>query len=129
MPSTDALADTLREIERERLHSLVAFNKDAAMQRHADDFQLINPMGGALTREDYLGALESGALIYHTFAPDSEIAVRLFGKAAMLRYRSRIDVEVNGYRSSPHAYWHTDLYEFRDGRWQVVWSQATAIAT
>jgi hypothetical protein len=23
--------------------------------------------------------------------------------------------------------WHTDSYEQRDGRWQVVWSQATEI--
>jgi hypothetical protein len=27
---------------------------------------------------------------------------------------------------SLHA-WHTDVYERRDGRWQVVWSQATTI--
>jgi hypothetical protein len=25
-------------------------------------------------------------------------------------------------------YWHMDVYEQRDGRWQVVWSQATQIS-
>ena len=24
-------------------------------------------------------------------------------------------------------FWHTDVYEIRDGRWQAVWSQATQI--
>lgn len=24
--------------------------------------------------------------------------------------------------------WHTDCYEWRNGRWQAVWSQATAIS-
>ncbi|MGB3327981.1 MAG: nuclear transport factor 2 family protein [Thermomicrobiales bacterium] len=121
------LAETLRGIERERLQDLVAFRMEASRHRHAEDFQLINPMGLSLTREDYLGALASGALVYHAFAPVSEIAVRLHGDAAMLRYQSRIDVEVDGQRAPIGTYWHTDLYEWRDGRWQVVWSQATAI--
>ena len=29
--------------------------------------------------------------------------------------------------SKTMAHWHTDLYERRDGRWQVVWSHATGI--
>ena len=24
-------------------------------------------------------------------------------------------------------FWHTDVYELRDDRWQAVWSQATRI--
>ena len=24
-------------------------------------------------------------------------------------------------------FWHTDMYDLRDGRWQAVWSQATRI--
>jgi hypothetical protein len=33
-----------------------------------------------------------------------------------------------GTHQVPQAdYWHTDLYEQRDGTWQVVWSQATTI--
>ena len=26
-------------------------------------------------------------------------------------------------------FWHTELYEVREGRWQAVWSQATRIQT
>jgi hypothetical protein len=35
-----------------------------ARRLHAEDFQLINPSGGALTREEYLGGLASGFLDY-----------------------------------------------------------------
>ena len=30
-------------------------------------------------------------------------------------------------RAAERRFWHTDIYELRDGRWQVVWSQATRI--
>jgi len=33
----------------------------------------------------------------------------------------------DGTRSRSGRYWHTDLYERRDGQWQVVWSHATEI--
>ncbi len=128
-PSSFA-ADQLRAIERERLRALVRLDMAASMDRHADDFHLINPAGVALTRAEYLGALAAGTLVYHVFEvePGTEIMVRLHGDAAVLRYRSRIKVEVNGQRSPRLSCWHTDLYEHRDGQWVVVWSQATVIA-
>lgn len=123
-----ALANDLPDIERDRLRNLVTFDMAASLARHADDFQLINPMGLALTRDDYLGALEAGTLIYHVFEPVSGIEVRTCGdNGAAVRYRSHIDVEFEGQRSHSRLYWHTDLYERRDGEWQVVWSQATAV--
>ena len=47
--------------------------------------------------------------------------------AALIRYRSRLHMSVDGAEGALRQYWHTDAYERRDGRWQVVWSQATAI--
>jgi hypothetical protein len=32
-----------------------------------------------------------------------------------------------GQRTPLRSFWHTDVYEKRNGRWQVVWSQATLI--
>ena len=50
----------------------------------------------------------------------SPIRVRVHGDSAVIRYES--DLEIHGSRGH---YWHTDLYEKRDGQWQIVWSQAT----
>jgi len=45
-------------------------------------------------------------------------------RLAMLRYQARIRVE-DGDDLADFRCWHTDSYEFLDGRWQAVWSQAT----
>lgn len=52
--------------------------------------------------------------------------LRLYGDAAAIQYRSNTEIVVGGEQLVLHN-WHTDLYEQRDGRWQVVWSQATSI--
>jgi uncharacterized protein DUF4440 len=121
-----AEADFIRGTERERLHALVEANLARARQLHADDFQLINPLGGLLSKEQYLGGIGSGELDYLFWEPDS-IAVRLYGEAAVIRYSSHLEIIVQGRHVPRQRYWHTDLYERRDGQWQVVWSQATEI--
>jgi hypothetical protein len=121
-----AEADLIRATERERLRALVEANLVRARQLHADDFQLINPLGGALSKEQYLGGIDSGELDYLFWEPDS-IAVRLYDEAAVIRYSSHLEIVVQGRHVPRQRYWHTDLYERRDGQWQVVWSQATEI--
>jgi hypothetical protein len=121
-----AEADLIRATERERLRALVEADVARARQLHADDFQLINPLGGSLSREQYLAGIGSGELDYLFWEPDS-IAVRLYGQAAVIRYPSHLEIVVQGRHVPRQRYWHTDLYERRDGQWQVVWSQATEI--
>jgi hypothetical protein len=124
--NVQAEADLIRTTERERVRALVEANVERARQLHADDFQLINPLGGSLSKEQYLGGIASGELDYLMWEPDS-IAVRVYGEAAVIRYPSQLEIVVQGRHVPRRRYWHTDLYEKRDGRWQVVWSQATEI--
>ena len=56
----DQEVELLRSVERERLHSLVTGDVDRAGQLHSDEFQLINPLGGALSKEQYLGGIRTG---------------------------------------------------------------------
>jgi hypothetical protein len=120
-------ADLIRETELERLRALVGAHVERARALHADDFQLINPRGGSLSKEQYLGGIASGQLDYRLWEPTSPVEVRLYGDAAAVRYQSRLEIVVGGERVPQQGYWHTDVYERRDGRWQVVWSHATAI--
>ena len=125
--SSDAEADLLRETERNRLRSLVEVDMTLADQLHADDFQLITPGGSALSKEQYLGSVESGKLNYLVWNPES-ISVRLHGDMAALRYEAEIEVfTASGQKIPLSRYWHTDFYEKREGHWQAVWSQATEI--
>lgn len=129
-PSLQAQSDAheeLRSIERERLRSLVDADMKIADQLHADDFQLITPLGGALTKAQYLGAVGSGDIDYLEWKPEA-IEVKVYGSSAVIRYRAQLRIIVKGLPNAPTGrFWHTDLYEKRSGRWQVVWSQATQI--
>ena len=121
------LAELLRETERRRLRALVDRDLGTAEGLHADDYQLITPGGGAIDKRGYLDGVASGELDYIVFEPASEIAVRLLGvSAAALRYQARIEMDL-GDRVDSDRFWHTDMYELRDGRWQATWSQATRI--
>lgn len=120
-------ADQLRAAERERLRALVNADVETASRLHADDFQLINPLGGALTKAEYLGAIASGDIDYVVWEPGT-IEVKLYGDAAVIRYQARLQIKVKAIPDAPSGrFWHTDVYEKRNGAWQVVWSQATQI--
>jgi hypothetical protein len=119
-------SELLRDLEKRRLRSLVTGDLTTAGQLHAEDFQLINPLGGALSKDEYLGMIRSGDLTYLVWEPE-EIEVRIYQDAAALRYRARIENVVRGLKNPLRKYWHTDVYEKRNGQWQVVLSHATEI--
>jgi hypothetical protein len=124
---TDAdLADLLEATERTRLRALVEADIATAERLHADDYQLITPGGGSLSKAAYLGGIAEGTLRYRRFEPDGEVRVRFWGTAAALRYEVDIEVVHDGTTYQDHC-WHTDIYELRDGGWVAVWSHATRI--
>jgi hypothetical protein len=114
----------IRELEASRLWSLVEPDLELAQRLHADEYELITPTGTRLSKELYLGLIASGRLVYRVFEPVSGIAVRGGGDFALVRYRARIGLE-EGDHTADFVCWHLDSYEFIDGRWQAVWSQAT----
>src|SRR5687767_8883568 len=124
--SGTASPDFFEDLERRRLRALVAADIDLARSLHAADYQLVTPGGATMSGPDYLDAIATGDLDYLVFEPASDIAVRVFDGAAAVRYQARIEVLVSGTLDSG-LFWHTDIHELRDGRWQAIWSQATRI--
>jgi uncharacterized protein DUF4440 len=125
-PARSSQADRLRAIETAREQALVDGDTAIVRRLTAPDFQLINPAGAPLSRDDFLGGVEAGAIDFLALDPSSPITVRMSGDSATLRYRTRFDLVVGGTRLT-HEGWNTALYERRDGRWQSVWAQTTAI--
>ena len=126
VPVSTADAEHVREVERRRLRSLVDHDMAVAAALHADDYELVTPGGIALSKQEYLEAVESGDLDYSIFEAVSDVAVRMFDDAGIVRYQAHIEMSGLGQAFSG-VFWHTDFYERRDGRWQAVWSQATRI--
>ena len=120
-------ADELREIERKRTRALVDRDLTVAGDFHADDYELINPAGAAFSKERYLGIIASVEFRYLAWEIQSPIRVRLDNDLSVLRYEVFLHAEFKGQEVARGRHWHTDVYERRSGRWQVVWSQATAI--
>jgi Domain of unknown function (DUF4440) len=119
----DTDADAIRTTELERLRALAQRDMRTAEQLHADDFQLITPGGSALSKVDYLDRIASGRIAYLVCEPET-MDVRMYDDAAVVRYESRLEVRIGGTPDSGR-FWHTDVYEQRDGQWKAVWSQAT----
>jgi hypothetical protein len=123
MPPMDP-SSLLLELERRRLRALVEGDLEVAEQLHADDYQLITPGGGAVSKREYLDGIASGELNYRVFEVASEVAVKTFDGVGMVRYLARIEIDFPDGRDGG-TFWHTDIYERRDRNWQVVWSQGT----
>ena len=119
-------AERLRAIETDRLRALVAADTATARRLMAPDFELINPAGAVLSREDLLGAVDAGVIDFRSLDTISPVAVRMSGESATLRYETRFDLVAGGTHLT-HDGWSTALFERRDGRWQMVWEQATAV--
>jgi hypothetical protein len=121
--------EELANLERRRLRSLVEVRVEEADALHAPDFQLVNPSGGVWSKEQYLGGIASGRIDYRRFEAMSDIEVLVDGVLAVLRYRSAIEIAVEGQEAGLLECWHLDCYRRDDdGRWRVRWSQATAIS-
>jgi ketosteroid isomerase-like protein len=121
--------EEVREVERQRVAAFVAKDIRTLERLHSEDFELINPGGMAADKAQYIGGIAAGAIEYRVWDIDSEIAVRLSGDSAVVRYRSQIEIVVQGELQPRQRFWHTDTYE-KDagGQWQAVWSQATRIS-
>jgi hypothetical protein len=128
--SDATLEEELRNVERRRLRSLVERRVEEADALHAPDFRLVHPGGGVWSKEQYLGGVASGRIRYRRFEATSDIEVMVDGALAVLRYRSAIDIAVQGQEAGPIDCWHLDCYRRDDdaGSWRVRWSQATSIS-
>jgi len=114
-------ADYFRALESERTQALVAQDMATAERLHAHDYQLITPAGKTFNREDYLAAIAAGP--FYAKWDMGAVDVRLSPTIAIVRYQARLEFP----SGNAVTCWHTDSYELRDGQWQAVWSQATAM--
>ena len=118
-------ADQIRTAERTLFRASVDGDRNAAGPILAPDLQLVDPLGGVETRADDLAGI-GGALDFITIKPLSPIRVRVYGDSAVARVKLHFKVVAGG-QTVDHKAWTTDLFEQRHARWQLVWSQTTAV--
>jgi hypothetical protein len=120
-----AAADLVRSAERTLLRAAVDGDTHTAGTLLAPDLQQIDVTGTANTRADYLATI-GGGVDFVTLKPIEPISVRVDGGSAVARVKLQFKVVAGGV-TVQHEGWTTDLFERRDGRWLVVWSQTTVV--
>lgn len=115
----------LRRTEAARLKALVETGAEVMERLHAADFELVNPYVEVYSRAEYLSQIMSGQLNYTVWEP-GEMSVRAYPSAAVIRYEDKeFEAEFDGKVASRGRLYHADLYEKREGQWQIVWSHAS----
>jgi hypothetical protein len=115
----------VRAAERALLRAEVDADTQTAGALLAPDLQLIDVTGAANTRAEFLSTI-GGPVDFVRLDPQSPISVDVHGSTAVARVKLHFKVAV-GDLTLDHNGWTTDVFEQRQGRWQVVWSQSTAI--
>jgi hypothetical protein len=95
-PTVDSAAETVRATERERIRALVSSEVEIARQFHADEYELVTPLGAVLSKEQYLGAVAAGDLHYLVWDIESPTKVRVYSEVALIRYEASIEIVVQG---------------------------------
>jgi hypothetical protein len=120
--------EELRTIEQERLDAFVAGDIEKLQRLHANDYQLVNPAGQELNRDDFLNGIAQGFITYRRWQPEGRIQAYVFGEVAILRYRSTVEVSVQGEAQPEQHFWQVEVYEKRRDGWQATFSQSTRIS-
>src|SRR5829696_5450210 len=93
----------------------------------ADDWTVVDPAGRILTKQQVLDeTFASTDRLIEAMTVD-DVAVRLLGSTAVATGRTRATGSYRG-QSATVLLRFTDVFHFRDGRWQIVASQGTVVA-
>lgn len=125
---SDTTISTLEQLERTRIKALIAVDVDRFDALHDDEYQLCNPTGALWSKREYRDRLATGRLVYRQLDLTSAVDVVVSDRLAVLRYRCRIALRVEGTEIPAHECQHVDVYRrAEDDRWRCRYSQATAI--
>ena len=124
--TTDALATELAAVEEAFNRAMVSNDVLRISACVADDWVLITPEAGVVTRARILHVIESGELSHDTMTKDVG-RVRVYGDVAVVTARGRNTGQFRGQRISADE-WITDVYRKVDGRWLCVLTHLTPAA-
>lgn len=121
-----AAAEQVRSLDRQWFDAYIANNADGIAAVEADDIVVTNPDGTVSDKQQDVSSMRSGELKFTSGSYD-EAQVKVFGDTAIVTGRITVKGTYKGQDISG-SYRFTDVFARRNGRWQAVAAQATAIA-
>ena len=118
--------ETLREIEERLAAAWVDGDRLFIEQTLADDWRVTDLTGKVLTKTDVLKEVFGSGNRQVVSMQIDEVNVRPFGDWGIVTGRTTAAGEYNG-EVAEVTLRFTDVFAYRNGRWQVVASQATLL--
>ena len=124
--TTDALAAELAAVEEAFNRAMVSNDVLQISACVADDWVLVTPEVGVVTRARILHVIESGELSHDSMTKEVG-RVKVYGDIALVTARGRNTGQFRGRRLNADE-WVTDVYRKVDGRWLCVLTHLTPVA-
>jgi ketosteroid isomerase-like protein len=123
---TGKVEETLMQTEQMLTDSLLKHDSAPFEKTLADSFVFVAPDGSLQQRAAFIADLDNGNLKI-TSTTNEDMAVRVYGDAAIVSYRSTDkgmykDTDISG------QYRWTDVFVKQKGEWRIVATQGTPIA-
>jgi ketosteroid isomerase-like protein len=124
----DSAADeaAIQQLEQRLAKAWVERDRAFIEQLLADEWTVIDPSGRILTKTQVLDETFGSADRRIDSMTVDEVKVRLLGGAAVATGRTRATGSYRG-QTGTATLRFTDVFQYRDGRWQIVASQGTAV--
>jgi hypothetical protein len=113
----------LREAFRNMARTMVDARTDALASLLDDEFTLVHMNGRAQTKREWLSAIDSGQMRYHT-AQERSVTVTVTGHTAVLVGRSFVTATICGASGTWDLQLTTD-YARKNGNWIAIRTVAT----
>ena len=125
--ATDSELTEIRRIETAWVQALV-HNDAPAVERYLhDDWIIVDPDGGVMTKGDFLALIRSGDVVNDTMSLVGEPRVRVYGATAIFTARavSSGRFKGKGYSADERS---TDVFVKSGGEWKCVLSQIARVS-
>ena len=122
----DGRAAAVKAVEVARFASTVAGDSKAVDKVLADDLEYCHSSGMCETKTEYMQMMTSGKRKYVSAVPTVN-SVRLFAEVALVSGTATVSVITDG-KSQDFHIGYSDVYVWRDKRWQMTSWRSTKLA-
>jgi hypothetical protein len=111
------------DLDRQRMTALKQMEIDKVKEFHSDELVWNHTSGRVDTKESQVSSMESGEIVYSRYDP-SDVKAQDYGDFVVLTGKTDIHVNFRGTRY-PLDVRFTDGWHRKDGKWKMVFWQAT----
>jgi ketosteroid isomerase-like protein len=120
------MQEEILRIEKEFSQAIVKNDAEVVGRFLADDWIIVDPDGGIIDKERFLGVIKSGALT-HEMMESHDTRIRVYGNTAIVTALTTTKGKFSGqvFTTQERA---TDVFVKQNGRWQCALSHLTRFA-